>query len=109
MTTGAFFHIKVSARRLLRAVILAVMLTLAGLALASGSAWIKVLGPPRILGQHVAIWFLTVVLDSYFWIWTAALLGGVVSGWSVWQMRRLENEHRRLPVRLRSTTKRCLL
>jgi hypothetical protein len=109
MRIGGFPHIEVSASRLLRAIVLAAILTLTGMALASGSAWIRVIGPPKVLRQHLAMWFLAAVLDSYFWVWTAAVFGGVISGWLVCQVRYLGHEHRSFHLGLQSRAGRCLV
>lgn len=87
MRTGAFPHVSVSARRLLRAIMAAVLVTLTALMLASGSAWVRVIGSLKAVRQHLAVWFLAAVLDSYVWVWTIALLGGAISWWLVWRMR----------------------
>ncbi len=109
MKIGAFPHIKFSASRLLRAILLAAILTLTALALASGSAWIRVIGPPKVLWQHLAVWFLAVVLDSYFWVWIAAVLGVAISGRFIWKLRCQWRQHRRFSSSPQSRAVRCLL
>ncbi len=111
MRIGAFRHskIQISATRVLRAITVAVMLALAGITLAAGSAWIRVIGPPKVLRQYAAVWFLAVVLDSYFWVWTIAVLGGAISGWLVWRMWCLGREHRRFPPGPQRRAVRCLV
>ncbi|HKI21501.1 MAG TPA: hypothetical protein VKA15_26635 [Isosphaeraceae bacterium] len=94
MKIGGFPHYKVPARRLLRAIMGAAILTLTGMALAWGSAWIRVIGPPKVLRQHLTIWFLAVVLESYFWIWIAAVSGVAISSCLVWKLRCLGRQHR---------------
>jgi len=79
---------RVATSRLFHAILLAMALTLGAAVLVSGSAWIRVIGSPRLLRHRLAVWFLAVVLHSYFWLWTAGVAGGVISGWLVWQMRR---------------------
>ena len=93
MRIGAFPHIEFSASRLLRTIMLAAILTLTAMALASGSAWIRVIGSPKVLRQHLAVWFLAVVLDSYFWVWIAAVLGVAISGWFIGKLRCQGRHH----------------
>ncbi|MGO9463271.1 MAG: tetratricopeptide repeat protein [Isosphaeraceae bacterium] len=97
MRIGACPYIKFSASRLLRSIVMAAMLTLAGMALALGSAWIRVIGSPKVLRQHLAVWFLAVVLNSYFWVWLAAVSGLALSGWLVWTRRCQGHQHRGFP------------
>ena len=88
MRISAFPHIMDSTGRLVRTVAVAAALTLTGMALACGSAWIRAAGPPKVLRQQLAIWLLATVHESYLWVWLAAVLGGAISGWFVWRMRR---------------------
>ncbi len=60
--------------------------------LVSGSPWVRVIGPPKAVGQHLAVWFLAAVLDGYFWMWAIALSGSAISGWLFWRMRRPRQE-----------------
>jgi hypothetical protein len=109
MRIGAFPHIEISTSRLLRAIMLAALLTLTAMALASGSAWIRVIGPPKVLRQHLAVWFLAGVLDSYFWVWAAAVVGGTISGWLVWQTGRVDQARRGFQLSSRSRAARYLI
>jgi hypothetical protein len=62
--------------------------------LASGSAWIRVIGPPKALRQRLTVWFLAAVLDGYYWVWLIAVLAGAISGYMTWRSWRRAREHR---------------
>jgi hypothetical protein len=109
MRTGASSGNGVSIRPLLRAIVLALVLMLAAAVLASGSAWFKLLGPPKVLQHSLTVWFLAVVLDGYFWVWTAAVIGGGISGWLVWQMWRQEQKSSAFRPRRKSQAVRWLV
>jgi hypothetical protein len=98
-----------SSRRLRRVIALAASVTVTAMMLPVGSAWIGVITLPKAVRQCLAVGFLAAVLDSYNWVWAAAVLGSAISGWLVWRTRSPGQKQGETRSRLRLQTLRCLV